>query len=48
MTLHAANELFSHTETHQPQVSAASRPDQAAWTNLFQEPPPVPGVPAEN
>ncbi|MFD9700158.1 hypothetical protein [Lentzea sp. NPDC059081] len=47
MTL-SANDLFSHVETHQPQAPAASaRPDQASWTNLFQEPPPAPEVSAE-
>ncbi|SER89128.1 hypothetical protein SAMN05216188_11718 [Lentzea xinjiangensis] len=49
MTLHAANDLFSHPETHQPHVPPApSHVDQPSWANLFQEPPITPRAPSEN
>ncbi|HEX7301573.1 hypothetical protein [Lentzea sp.] len=48
MTLHLADDLFSHLESHQPQASeGASHAAQPTWTNLFQEPPAVPAASAE-
>jgi hypothetical protein len=42
MTLHPANQLFSHPETHDPLATSSSPdPEQPSWTNLFQEPVPT-------
>ncbi len=42
MTLHPANHLFSHPETHDPVATSSSPdPEQPSWTNLFQEPVPT-------
>ena len=42
VTLHPANELFSHPETHDPLATSSSpEPEQPSWTNLFQEPVPT-------
>jgi hypothetical protein len=42
MTLHPANHLFSHPETHDAHATSSSPdPEQPSWTNLFQEPVPT-------
>ncbi|MEV6717353.1 hypothetical protein AB0M48_35580 [Lentzea sp. NPDC051208] len=49
MNSYAPDTLFSHLETHQPDVtSGPARLDQPTWTNLFQEPPAAAGTSSEN